>query len=111
MAILFQALVGFIATLVGKLFAKFTERLAKNAAATVLLVSAYIALLLGLAATISAILSGINATLPADLANGISMFKPDNLEESLSAYIAAKVAIWIYQSKRKFLEWQSERSY
>jgi len=109
MGALFKVLAGFIASLIGKVFSKVTDRLVKNATASIIMVSAYIALVTALAGTVSLILSGISATIPADLAQGLAMFKPDNFEACIGAILSTKVALWIYHTKSKFLEWESNR--
>lgn len=111
MTALFRAAAGYLAQLLGKLFAKASERFIKNAAATVVLVSAYIAMVAALAGTISLILSGLAMAMPSDLVQGFAMFKPDNFDECIGAYLATKVALWIYHTKSKFLEWEAMRKY
>lgn len=93
--------------LVTKFAARFTARLAGTLAWT----AVYIGLLVALAGTFSLLISGISMALPADLAQGISMIKPSNLEACIAAVYSAKVAMWVFQHKKQLIEWEQMRRF
>lgn len=104
-------IVTFIASLVASVVAKFTARAVKNIAAGVILVSAYLALVVALAGVIAMILGGLQQAMPAELSHGVGMVKPDNFEGCVAAILSTKVALWVYNTKRNFLEWQAMRRF
>lgn len=69
----------------------------------------YVSLLTGLALTFIAIINGISATLPTDLAQGIGAIKPDNFEACMAAIYSSKVAVWVFQQKRQLIDWEQGR--
>lgn len=105
------ALISFIVSIVAKVIAKFAGKAAKNIAAGVILVAAYVSLLAALAGVIALILNGLQYAIPPDLAKPIGMVKPDNFEACIAAILSTKVALWVYNTKRNFLEWQAMRKF
>lgn len=91
------------------MFKTFAERVAGRLAASLIWIGLYIALLVGLAATFSLILGGITATLPPDLAQGMGMIKPPNLEACVAAIYSSKVAMWVFQQKKQLIDWEQQR--
>lgn len=69
----------------------------------------YISLLVGLAVTFSAIISGISTSLPNELSQGIAAIKPNNFEACMSAIYGSKVAVWVFQQKRQLIDWEQGR--
>ncbi|WP_404464036.1 DUF5455 family protein [Vreelandella aquamarina] len=90
---------------VTRIAARFTNRLAGILVWTTL----YISLLVGLAVTFSAIISGISTSLPNDLSQGIAAIKPNNFEAYMSAIYGSKVAVWVFQQKRQLIDWEQGR--
>jgi len=103
------ALIGFFTRIVEwfvtRIAARFTNRLAGILVWTTL----YLSLLVGLAVTFVAIINGVSASLPSDLAQGIGAIKPDNFEACMAAIYSSKVAVWVFQQKRQLIDWEQGR--
>jgi predicted PurR-regulated permease PerM len=103
------ALMGFVTRIiewfVTRIAARFTNRLAGILVWTTL----YISLLVGLAVTFSAIISGLSTSLPNELSQGIAAIKPNNFEACMSAIYGSKVAVWVFQQKRQLIDWEQGR--
>lgn len=104
-------LVNFLIKVVEWIAAKFAARVTMRLAASLAWITFYIGLLVALAATFSLIISGISTALPSDLAQGIAMVKPSNLEPCVAAIYSAKVAMWVFQQKKQLLEWEQMRRF
>lgn len=103
------AITGLITSLVSKLVTKLAAAFTKDAAVMLAIISAYIALLVALASLIASLLSGISVALPPELSQGLGMFKPDNFEICISAIYSTKIALWVFNQKKQFLDWQVAR--
>ncbi len=103
------ALIGFVTRIVEwfvtRIAARFTNRLTGILVWTTL----YISLLVGLAVTFSAIISGLSTSLPNELSQGIAAIKPNNFEACMSAIYGSKVAVWVFQQKRQLIDWEQGR--
>lgn len=100
-----NVLVKVVEWIVSKFAARFTVRMATSLG----WIAFYIALLVGLGATFTAIISGISASLPGDLAAGLGMVKPANFEACVAAIYSAKIAMWVFHHKRQIIEWEQLR--
>lgn len=98
----FQKAIEWIIT---RIASRFTSRLAGALTWTTL----YITLLAALASTFVLIINGISASLPSDLAHGIGLVKPDNLEACVAAIYSSKVAMWVFQQKKQLIDWEQGR--
>ncbi|WP_337133538.1 DUF5455 family protein [Staphylococcus aureus] len=105
------AILNFLIKLVEWVVAKFAARFTARLAASLGWATFYIALLAGLAGTISLIISGVSTALPSDLAQGIAMIKPANFEACVAAIYSAKVAMWVFHHKKQLIEWEQMRRF
>lgn len=105
------AILNFLIKIVEWFVSKFAARFTARLAASLGWATFYIALLLGLAGTISLIISGISTALPSDLAQGIGMIKPANFEACVAAIYSAKVAMWVFYHKKQLIEWEQMRRF
>tara|TARA_B100000378_G_scaffold135000_1_gene109050 strand:- start:212 stop:541 length:330 start_codon:yes stop_codon:yes gene_type:complete len=93
------------------ILSKFAVRFAGRVATTLGWMTFYVAMLTALAVLVGTIITGLSATLPSDLAKGIALVKPGNLEICISAIYSTKVALWVFRQKKQFLEWEQMRKY
>lgn len=105
------ALVQFLIKILEWIVAKFAARVTTRLATSLAWVTFYLGLLVALAATFSAIIAGISMAMPADLARGVSLIKPRNLEACIGAIYAAKVAMWVFQQKKQLMDWEQMRRF
>ena len=88
---------------------RFAKNTTNRLAGILVWTTLYLSLLVGLAATFVAIISGLSASLPSDLAQGIGAIKPDNFEACMAAIYSSKVAVWVFQQKRQLIDWEQGR--
>ncbi|WP_251978748.1 DUF5455 family protein [Salinicola avicenniae] len=93
------------------ILSKFAGRLAGRLATSLGWITFYIAMLAALAGVIAALVAGLSTTLPSDLARGLALVKPRNLEVCISAIYSTKVALWVFRQKKQILEWEQMRSF
>ena len=96
MAAIFLPIVQWLGTMIASLLAIFGISLAKRFTLGAAAVAASIALYIGLAATIHALLSGLVQTLPS-WASHAGLFLPDNIVPCVTAIIAARFAFAFYE--------------
>ncbi|XKE46023.1 DUF5455 family protein [Halomonas organivorans] len=101
-----NAVIGFLIKVVEWIVAKFAARITMKLAVSLAWVTFYIGLLLAMAATFGALLAGISMTLPASLAEGLALVKPDNFEACIGAILSAKVTVWVFEQKRQLITWE-----
>ncbi|SES03367.1 hypothetical protein SAMN04487958_1062 [Vreelandella subterranea] len=103
------AIIGFFSRvlewLITRIAARFTNRLAGMLVWTTL----YITLLVALGGTLAAIINGLSATLPSELAQGIGAIKPNNFEACMAAIYSSKIAMWVFQQKKQLIDWEQGR--
>lgn len=105
MGALISVITRIVEWLVTRIASRFTSRLAGMLVWTTM----YITLLVTLASTFALIISGISASLPSELANGMGAVKPDNLEGCIAAIYSSKVAMWVFQQKKQLIDWEQGR--
>ncbi|QNI02012.1 minor coat protein [Halomonas sp. SH5A2] len=103
------AIIGFFSRVlewfITRIAARFTNRLAGMLVWTTL----YITLLVALGGTLAAIINGLSATLPSELAQGIGAIKPNNFEACMAAIYSSKIAVWVFQQKKQLIDWEQGR--
>ncbi|MBL1266889.1 MAG: DUF5455 family protein [Halomonas sp.] len=103
------ALISFITRIVEWVVTRIASRFTSRLAGVLVWTTLYITLLVALASTFALIINSINASLPADLANGMGAVKPDNLEACIAAIYSSKVAMWVFQQKKQLIDWEQGR--
>jgi predicted PurR-regulated permease PerM len=93
---------GFVAYLLDFFMQFFTKRVAIIFAA----VTAIAALTAGLFAAITSLISGLYVSLPPDLAQGVRMIAPSNLEACLTAIASGHVARYVYEWQVKVIQYK-----
>lgn len=103
------ALISFASRALEWLITRIASRFTNRLAGALIWTTLYITLLVGLASTFALIINGISASLPSDLAHGIGLVKPDNLEACVAAIYSSKVAMWVFQQKKQLIDWEQGR--
>lgn len=98
-------LAGVLGSLAASATAFFAARFTAKLAGIMGWLTLYISMLAGLSAFFVGIASTIHYAMPDSLATGVYMFLPSNLELCLSAYISARVALWVYRQKTRVVQY------
>lgn len=106
---MFRFIGALLVKLLDWILSKFAGRFAGRLATSLGWITFYVAMLTALASVLVGLVAGISTSLPADLARGFALVKPNNLELCISALYSAKVAMWVFRQKKQLLEWEQSR--
>ncbi|NWO04563.1 MAG: DUF5455 family protein [Alteromonadaceae bacterium] len=103
------AVIGFFSRALEWLIARIASRFTNRLAGILVWTTLYITLLVALAGTLAAIINGLSASLPSELAQGIGAIKPTNFEACMAAIYSSKIAVWVFQQKKQLIDWEQGR--
>lgn len=83
----------------------FATRMTARVAGALGWLTLYVSMLVTLSAVFVGIARSVHYAMPDSLAVGIYMFLPDNLEICLSAYLSARVALWVFHQKTRVVQY------
>lgn len=97
-------IIGVAIKIIEWLITKFAVFFTKRGA----LISAYItfffAAMASLVSIITGLMSGIVASMPEQIAQGLMYVKPDNLELVLTTYFSVRIALWVWYQQNRVMQ-------
>lgn len=97
-------LAGVLSTFIVSVTAFFASRISRRLAQLAAWLALYISMLTALSLVFVGIAKTVHVAMPDSLAVGIYTFLPSNLEVCASAYISARVALWVYKQKNQVVQ-------